>query len=67
MRTKSRLSALATVAARMGLDLQETLLRLSDAGLVAEGAGQTLEQIARENRVTPQEIYQVSAGISSRH
>lgn len=57
----AELSTLATVAARMDLDLQDALQQLSDAGFVVESAAQTLEQIARENRVTPQEIYQAMA------
>ena len=49
----------AALAALRGLDTSDALKRLRDAGIRAENAGQTLQEIAEANGIAAQRVYEV--------
>jgi hypothetical protein len=55
----AELSSLKLFARKEGIDLDKALALLKQAGLQAEGAGQTLVSIAQKNNLTPQQVYAV--------
>ena len=57
----AELSSLKTFTMRMGMDLEKAVEKLKAAGFRVEGEKQTLAEIAAENQVTPQKVYQAMA------
>ena len=55
----AELSSLKLFAKKEGIDLDQALALLKQAGLRTEGAGQTLVSIAQKNDLTPQQVYAV--------
>lgn len=53
----AELSTLKTFASRTGLDLATGMGRLKKAGVRFENAEQTLLEIAKQNNITPQQVY----------
>jgi len=53
----AELSTLKTIASRTGLDLAAGMARLKKAGVRFENAEQTLLEIAKQNNITPQQVY----------
>ena len=53
----AELSDLKTFTARMGWRLDESLVRLQQKGFAAADAQQTIQDLATQYRVTPQQIY----------
>ncbi|MDZ7761587.1 MAG: DUF4405 domain-containing protein [Desulfovermiculus sp.] len=51
-------SALDTFAGKTGLDLADSLSRLKQAGIRMDNPEQTLLEIARQNKITPQNVYE---------
>jgi hypothetical protein len=54
----AELSSLETFCRRMGLDLEAAVAALSRAGFHIEDPSHTLLRLARDNRATPQDLYQ---------
>jgi membrane protease YdiL (CAAX protease family) len=54
----AELSSLAKFTNRMGLDLTISIERLQEAGYGVAGPGQTLQELAEENKTTPQALYE---------
>ncbi|WP_022665395.1 DUF4405 domain-containing protein [Desulfospira joergensenii] len=53
----AELSSLKTFARKTGLDLDQSLAQIREAGFAVEDTGQTLADIAEKNHVPPQQIY----------
>jgi hypothetical protein len=53
----AELSTLKSFASRMNLDLTRSMDSLQTAGIRLSGADQTLLEIAKANRLTPQQVY----------
>jgi hypothetical protein len=53
----AELSSVKTFTKKMGIDLKESMKRLKEAGYTVEGETQTLSDIAKQNKVSPQQIY----------
>jgi hypothetical protein len=53
----AELSALKTFAKKQGLDLKESMASLKSAGMKFDSEKQTLKDIARQNNVSPQQVY----------
>ncbi|MCA1787596.1 MAG: DUF4405 domain-containing protein [Desulfobacteraceae bacterium] len=51
-------SDLDTFAGKTGLDLADSLWRLKQAGIRVDNPKQTLLEIARQNKITPQDVYE---------
>ena len=51
------LSTLKTFAKKQGFDLDESMARLKKADLKFESEKQTLQDIARQNKISPQQVY----------
>jgi len=54
-------ATLASLAPFSGIDAQTALKRLHDAGIRVESAAQTLQQIADQNGMTAQRVYEIMA------
>ncbi len=55
----AELSSLKNFATKVGLDANQALRRLMEAGLKVEGLDQNLQQIGRQNNLAPQQVYQI--------
>ena len=55
----AELSALKTLAKRMDLDLEKSIRLLRSSGFACSGPDQTIQGIARQNELTPQQVYEV--------
>lgn len=53
----AELSTLKTFSSKMGLDLTKSMKRLKEAGVKFEGEKETLQEIAKLNKISPQQIY----------
>jgi AraC-like DNA-binding protein len=53
----AELSTLEKFSSRMGLNLAECLERLKQAGIKLEGSTQTIQEVARNNRLSPQQVF----------
>jgi hypothetical protein len=53
----AELSSLKSFTSKIGFDLDQSMVRLKKAGIKFESAGQTLREIARTNRLSPQQLY----------
>lgn len=53
----AELSSLKTFSAKMGIDLPQATQRLKKAGIEFDGAGQSIQEIARVNRLSPKQLY----------
>ncbi len=53
----AELSTLRTFTKKQGFDLADSLEKLKKAGIKAENEKQTLKEVARLNRMSPQQIY----------
>jgi hypothetical protein len=54
-------ATLASLAPLRGIDTQSAVKRLRDAGINVKSAGQTLQQIAEQNGITAQRVYELIA------
>jgi len=54
-------ASLASLAPFSGIDVQTAVKRLNDAGVRVENAAQTLQQIADQNGITAQRVYDIMA------
>ena len=55
----AELSSLRTLAKKEGLDLEECILLLEQADIVFKNHKQTILEIARANRLTPKQLYEI--------
>ncbi|MFT5702151.1 MAG: hypothetical protein ACI8ZB_005062 [Desulforhopalus sp.] len=55
----AELSSLKTITRRMGLDLEKVLTELSAAGVRYEGADQSVLDVAKDNELTPKDVWLV--------
>ena len=53
----AELSSLKTFSAKMGLDLPQATEHLKKAGIEFDGPGQSIQEIARFNRMSPKQLY----------
>lgn len=53
--------SLRALARRTNIDLQMAIAELRDRALRIEGEGETLEDVARKNRLSPMEVYAIMA------
>jgi hypothetical protein len=53
----AELSTLKAFAVKTGVDLTDGLVRLKRANIVFDSESQTLQQIARINKISPQQVY----------
>ena len=53
----AELSTLKTFCSKMGLDLAHSMKRLKEAGVKFEGEKETLQEIAKLNKISPQQVY----------
>ncbi len=56
---RAETSTLKTFADKTGLDLNDSLARLKQAGIKADNPEQTLLEIARLNKTSPQNLYEI--------
>ncbi|RPJ82024.1 MAG: DUF4405 domain-containing protein [Deltaproteobacteria bacterium] len=54
----AELSSLKTFAAKMGIDSKEGMDALRKAGYLVTSENQTLQELAHQNRISPQQLYQ---------
>ncbi|MCK4507449.1 MAG: DUF4405 domain-containing protein [Desulfuromonadales bacterium] len=62
----AELSSLKTFSKKMDLDLELSMQRLKDAGLIVTGSDQSLSEIAGANQTSPQQIFQIISPVSER-
>lgn len=55
----AELSSLAMLTKKEGLDLQQSLVLLKEAGMRVEGEKDTVVAIAKKNKMTPQQIFEI--------
>lgn len=55
----AELSSLKTFARQVNLDLDKALVLIEEQGLDFKGPGQTIQDIAKANNLSPQEVYEV--------
>jgi hypothetical protein len=53
----AELSSLKTFAAKLGFDLPQATQRMKKAGIEFDGSGQSIQEIARINRMSPKQLY----------
>jgi hypothetical protein len=53
----AELSTLKTFSSKIGLDLTESMKRLKEAGVKFEGDKETLQEIAKLNKISPQQVH----------
>ena len=53
----AELSSLKTFSSKMGFDLSQASERMKKAGVEFDGPGQTIQEIARLNRMSPKQLY----------
>ena len=53
----AELSTLKILSSRMGLDLTKSMKRLKEAGVKFEGEKETLQKIAKLNKISPRQVY----------